>query len=156
MPASKRLLNKAILTVFLATAASPFMIPCSHAAETAGTHHKVSQEVAQTYQRVKNYTFKKKYQLVDWASFHMQALNEQIGNFERRMGQMSNLPMDEYSKAVRDIREKQKALSDAVDRLQESSAASWDESKQHFREAAEQLQQAYYDAVAKFEEHRGN
>ena len=153
MPAKKRVTNKAILTLFLASASSPYMIPCTLAADT-GVTHEISQEVADSYQKVKDYTFEKRYQLVDWANFRKEAINDQIGNFERRMGQSANLPVKEYSQAIHDIREKQQALQQQIDALQSSSADTWDGAKQGFVNAAEALEQSYYDAVSQFEEHR--
>lgn len=152
MPAKKSLTNKAILTLFLASASTPYMIPCTLAADT-GAQPQISQDVAESYQKVQDYTFDKRYKLVDWANFRQTAINYQIGNFERRMGQVPNVPFKEYSAAITDIRQKQEALQQKINALQSSSAGAWDNAKQDFVNAAEALEQAYYDAVARFETH---
>ena len=156
MPASKRLVNKAILALFLASASSPYMIPCSLAADSAGSgvNHEFSQEVTSSYQKVKNYTFAKRYRLVDWANFHMEAINDQIISFQRRMGQRANLPVAEYTQAIQDLRHKDQLKREKIDALQDSSADSWDSAKQDFVNAAESLEQAYLNAVARLETHQ--
>lgn len=156
MPASKRLAKKAILTMFLAGALSPLAIPYSVAADNAGSgaQHEYAPEVTSTYQKVKNFTYAKRYQLVDWANFHMQAINDQLISFQRRMAQVTNVPIDEYREAMLDIRHKHQLVRQKIDALQDSSAASWQQAKAEFVDAAESLEQAYLDAEAKFETHQ--
>jgi len=142
-----------LLTVLLASAIS---IPCAWGGEASSANNKddsgkkVSKELGEAFDAMKQYGFEKKEQFVAWAEERTKELDQKIDTLKDKMDKAGAKANKDWQKTLEDLKiERQKVAKD-LDSLKKSSKGAWEDLKWGFSAAYSKMEQAYDKAAEHF------
>ena len=149
----KNRLALTLLAVLLITAIS---IPCVWGDETSSANNKdvsgkkVSKELGEAFDAMKQYGFEKKEQFVAWAEERTKELDQKIDVLKEKMDKAGEKANKDWQKTLKDLKTERQKVAKDLNSLKKSGQGAWEDMKWGFSAAYSKMEQAYDKAAERF------
>lgn len=116
------------------------------------TADDVGQQVRQTLQAVKNYSFEQKDEYQKRLQAVLPKLDQRIDNLKRQAEQASGQAKEEYRKQIPRLQKLRARVQDQLARVQSATPGAWQDIKTGVGAAVEDLQKAFESAKTHFQQ----
>ena len=104
---------------------------------------------ADTWDNVKSYTVEKKDEAVAYGRKLVRQSDREIKQLERKASKASGEAKAQFQSDVKELKAKRAEASKKLDEMGKASSSAWDEAKNGFADAYQDLQDSYHKAVKK-------
>lgn len=111
------------------------------------TAEDVQRETGEAAAAIGEYSAEQAKQLRAEMHEQLEALDQEIAELRERGDELSEDARQEWEQQMANVKEQREVVEQRLDELQEASAETWEDTKQGARDAWDNLQQAYDDAV---------
>lgn len=124
------------------------------------TFEQVQQETQELMQTIGSYTADKKDEAVEAARESMNKIDQRLealqAEFDEDFDQMSDAAREEARESMKTLREKRNQLAEWYGSMKASSADSWDNMKDGFSDAYQDLAEAWEETAKEFDSGDGS
>ena len=117
-----------------------------------GNPPDVEKRVDQAYDTMKDYSYAKKQEFLQWADARTAALDRQIATLRKDVANADAQAGMGLKKEMHELEQQRKVLGTKTEELRRSSAQAWSDVKWGFAAAVDSLEQSYAKASARFKE----
>jgi predicted translin family RNA/ssDNA-binding protein len=104
---------------------------------------------ADTWDNVKSYTVEKKDEAVAYGRKLVRQSDREIKQLERKASKASGEAKAQFQSDVKELKAKRAEASKKLDEMGKASSSAWDEAKNGFADAYQDLQDSYHKALKK-------
>ena len=104
---------------------------------------------ADTWDNVKSYTVEKKDEAVAYGRKLVRQSDREIKQLERKASKASGEAKAQFQSDVKELKAKRAEASKKLDEMGKASSSAWDEAKNGFADAYQDLQDSYHNALKK-------
>lgn len=116
------------------------------------TGDEVREEIAETLDAVRGYTYTQREELVRWSRERLSAVEATLAELEEDMENASEETRASWNERKDSLVREREALEERIVELEQSSSEAWDEVKSATLDALETLERGVDDAVNEFDE----
>ncbi len=111
---------------------------------------KVSKELGEAFDAMKQYGYEKKEEFAAWADKRMAELDKKIADLQKKMDKAGAEAKKNWQSTLEALKEERQELGKNLDSLKKSGREAWEDMKWGFSAAFSKMEQAYEKAAERF------